>query len=99
MSDEPQRWYVLLHEPIGSIGDGVFADPRFRLHVAFLGRLRAQGALVAAGPLDDRAGSGMALLRGVDEDEARRLAEEDESVRQGLFRVRVRPWTVVLSTV
>ncbi|MCU1473016.1 YciI family protein [Amnibacterium sp.] len=97
MSDEPQQWYVLLHEPVDPIGAGVFADPRFGLHVAFLGRLHEQGRLVGAGPLDDRPGTGMAVLRGVDENEARRLAEEDESVRQGLFRVRVRPWTVLLA--
>jgi uncharacterized protein YciI len=97
MSAERQQWHVLLHEPAEPIGDGVFADPRFGLHVAFLGRMQEQGHLVAAGPLDEQPGTGMAVLKGVDGTEARQLAEEDESVRQGLFRVSVQPWTVVLS--
>ena len=98
MSDQPQQWYVLLHEPVDPLDAGVFADPRFGLHLAFLGRLQEQGRLVAAGPLEDQPGTGMAVVRGVDADEARRIAEEeDESVRQGLFRVRIRPWTVMLS--
>jgi hypothetical protein len=52
--------------------------------------------LVAAGPLEDLPGAGMAVLRDVDDGEARRLAEEeDESVVQGLFLVRIRPWLVL----
>jgi uncharacterized protein YciI len=98
MTDLPQRWQVLLHEPVDPIGAGVFSDPRFALHIAFLTRLQAEGRLVAAGPLNDQPGAGMAVVRGVDTEEALRLAEEeDESVRQALFRVRVRPWTVRLS--
>jgi uncharacterized protein YciI len=94
-ADGRRRWYVLLHEPAEPIGEGVFADARFPLHVAFLSRLRERGLLVAAGPFEDLPGAGMAVLRDVDEDEARRLAEEeDESVVQGLFRVHIRPWLV-----
>ena len=98
MSD---TWVALFHTPTDlSLAGGVFADPRFGDHVAFLQRMDEAGYLVAAGSFADRPGSGMTILRlpGHDRfDEAHRLATvEDASVASGFFSVDVRPWSVVL---
>jgi uncharacterized protein YciI len=94
-------WVALFHRPADpSVAGGVFADPRFGDHVAFLTRMTEAGYLVAAGPLSDRPGEGMAILRlpGEDRfDEATRLATEDDaSVSSGFFIAEVRPWRVVM---
>lgn len=50
--DQAHTWVALLHRPgPGAPADGnVFDDPRFADHIAFLGRMREAGHLVAAGP-------------------------------------------------
>ena len=64
-------------------------------HLAHLASLHDAGALLAAGPLSDPAGElrGLSILN-VGVDEARRLKEDDEAVRAGVFTVRVMPWQV-----
>jgi uncharacterized protein YciI len=64
-------------------------------HLAHLARLHEAGSLLAAGPLGDPAGElrGLGILN-VPPDEARRLKEEDEAVRAGVFSVRVMPWRI-----
>jgi uncharacterized protein YciI len=94
-------WVALLHRPSDPAMAGrVFADPTFGDHVAFLRRMAEAGYLVAAGPLADRPGEGMTVLRlpGGDRlDEATHLATQDDaSVATGFFTVEVRPWHVVM---
>ena len=92
-------WLVLQHAAVQSEGS-VFASPLFREHIAFLSRMNERGWLVAAGNLPDSPGSGMTILRvkGADAREAVIAAQDDDqSVTQGLFEVRVRPWNVALS--
>lgn len=57
-------WVALLHRPgpDAPATGTVFEDPRFAEHVAFLGRMREAGYLVAAGPMTDAAGDGMTIL-------------------------------------
>jgi uncharacterized protein YciI len=95
MSDD-DTWVALMHRPADpSVTGGVFADPRFSDHVAFLQRMAEAGYLVAAGSLADRPGEGMTVLRlpGPDRlDEATRLATEDDaSVASGLLHRRRTP--------
>jgi uncharacterized protein YciI len=99
---ETDTWVALLHRPADPAAAGsVFADPRFADHLAFLQRMAEAGYLVAAGPLADRPGEGMTVLRlpGPDRlEEATRLAAEDDvSVATGFFTVEVRPWRVVMN--
>lgn len=97
---EEYTWVALMHTKRPDVTGSPFDDERFPLHVAFLRRMLEEGLLVAAGPLGDVLGEGMAVLRlpGADRvEEARRLAESDESVVRGLFEVRVRPWNVVMT--
>jgi uncharacterized protein YciI len=97
-----ETWVALMHRPGPSApqGQSLFEDPRFAEHVAFLGRMQKAGYLVAAGPLVDRPGEGMTILRlpGASQIElATYLANEDDtSVAQGFFTVSVRPWNVLL---
>ncbi|MBF4769464.1 hypothetical protein ISU10_16975 [Nocardioides agariphilus] len=64
-------------------------------HLAHLAHLHKSGVLLAGGPLSDPAGElrGLSILN-VPPDEARRLKEEDEAVRAGVFSVRVMPWMI-----
>ena len=97
---EPREWYVLLHTPGPAVtaGQSVFDHPGIGEHYAFLRRRVADGSLVAAGPLADRAGDGMTVLAAPSIDEARRLAEEDDqSVVAGVLRVALRPWQVLMA--
>jgi uncharacterized protein YciI len=102
MSPAEDTWVALLHRPTDLSGGGaaVMADDRFGDHLAFLRRMAEAGYLVAAGPLSDRPGEGMTILRLPGEDrlaEATRLATEDDvSVTSGFFTVEVRPWRVVM---
>ena len=60
-----ETWVALLHTPgpKAPTGQSLFNDPRFGEHVAFLQRMRDAGYLIAAGPLNDRLGDGMTILR------------------------------------
>jgi uncharacterized protein YciI len=97
-----ETWVALLHTPgpEAPVGASLFDDPRFGEHVAFLQRMRAAGYLIAAGPLNDKLGDGMTILRipgAHQEERASRLATEDDmSVASGFFEVTVRPWNVLL---
>jgi uncharacterized protein YciI len=98
---EGDTWVALLHTPADpAIAGAVFADPRFRDHLAFLGRMAEAGYLVAAGSFADRPGSGMTVLRlpgpGRFEDAVRLATVEDLSVASGFFTADVRPWSVML---
>ena len=76
-------------------------DPRFAEHVAFLSRMRDAGYLVAAGPMGDRAGEGMTILRlpgaGQLATATRLATEDDASVAGGLLAVTVRWWQPMMA--
>ena len=99
---EGETWVALMHRPgpaAPSTG-ALFDDPRFAEHFSFLNRMREAGYLVLAGPLVDRDGEGMTILRlpGAGRlAEATRLATEDDiSVATGFLEVTVRPWQVMM---
>jgi uncharacterized protein YndB with AHSA1/START domain/uncharacterized protein YciI len=104
--DDPRgdRWFALLHRPGPALPDGasLFAQPEFREHLAFLGRLRDRGLLVAAGPvLGGEDGAGMAVVRVRPEhgdlDVPALAAEDDRCVALGFLEVSVRPWRVMVA--
>lgn len=100
--DTAEFWFVLEHTTGPTAPpEGVFASPDFAKHAEFLGRLHADGFLVAAGPLPDTPGAGMTIVRTSSKDSARRLVRaaqlDDGSVTSGLLDVRVRPWRVMLT--
>lgn len=100
--DATDLWFVLEHSAgPAAPPDGVFASPDFAKHAQFLGQLRADGFLVAAGPLPDTPGAGMTIIRTSSREAARRLVSaahlDDGSVASGLLDVHVRPWRVMLT--
>jgi uncharacterized protein YciI len=93
------EWFVLTHTPGPALPDGsrIFTHPDFAEHVAFLDRLAERQLLVAAGPLTERSGTGMAVLRipaGEQVDVAALATGDDQSVVRGILQVRVEPWDV-----
>jgi len=97
------RWFALLHRPGPALPEGasLFAQPEFAEHLAFLGRLRERGLLIAAGPmLGGEDGSGMTVVRvrpeHGDVDVAALATEDDKAVVLGFLQVDVRPWRVVV---
>jgi len=104
VSATPQdTWVALMHRPgpDAPATGALVQDPRFGEHVAFLTRMRDAGYLVAAGPMGDRAGEGMTILRLPGADQlatATRLATEDDaSVAGGLLAVTVRWWQPMMA--
>ena len=98
-STDGQEWFALHHRPGAALADGdsIFAHPLVAEHVAFLGRLRERGWLVAAGPVDAANGEGMAVVRvpagsGPALEELAR--QDDASVTGGALTVSVQPWDV-----
>jgi uncharacterized protein YciI len=96
---EPETWFTLEHSPGPAWSPGVATGEQdLSEHFAFISMLAERGLLVGAGPRPDKDGHGMTIIRGVDADEARRLATEvDNSVVHGLLVVTIRPWLVVVS--
>jgi uncharacterized protein YndB with AHSA1/START domain/uncharacterized protein YciI len=95
------QWYALVHTPGPSLADGesIFANPNFAEHVAFVGRLRDRGLLVAAGPVAPERGEGMTIVRvpaelAGDIDIVELATKEDQCVAGGYLDVEVRPWDV-----
>jgi uncharacterized protein len=65
-------------------------------HLAHLRSLKEQGALLVAGPFDDQRDESWRglCIYAVGPEEARRLAEDDPSVRAGRLAVDVLTWSV-----
>jgi uncharacterized protein YndB with AHSA1/START domain/uncharacterized protein YciI len=105
-SDHGDSWFVLEHRPGPSLpaGHSIFSTEQFheqfREHLAFLSRLDDAGILIAAGPLADDDGAGMAIVRIRPSDgpvDIRALATtDDRCVAAGYLTVRVRPWNVMV---
>ncbi|MFD1719778.1 hypothetical protein [Georgenia deserti] len=89
--------FVLEHTagPAAPAG-GVFTSPTFPSTSNSLRCLRERGMLVAGGPLPDRPGTGMTVVRVADPLAAEQVVSdaqhEDGSVTSGLLDVTVRPW-------
>jgi uncharacterized protein YciI len=94
----PPTWFTLEHRPGPAWRHELSpSEQDMGEHLEFLDLLRRRGLLVAGGPRPDVPGTGMLLIRGVDADEAQRLATvADQSVVHGLLAVTVRPWRIVV---
>jgi uncharacterized protein YciI len=66
-------------------------------HLALAWRAHERGELILGGALADPIDQGVLLFQGESPDVARRFAESDPYVKNGLVaRWRVRPWTTVV---
>ena len=68
-----------------------------REHLAIAWQAQERGELILGGALADPIDQGVLLFQGESPDVARRFAESDPYVKNGLVaRWRVRPWTTVV---
>ncbi len=80
-------------------GKPIRAQAGFAEHLAFMARLKADGALAMAGPFTDEAGGGVTLLRAASADDARRILSQEPFVQRGLLALdSARPWHVGMNT-
>jgi uncharacterized protein YciI len=69
-------------------------QPDWDAHAEFVDALVERGTFVMGGPFSDNSGS-MSLLEGIDEDEARRILEDDPFMKNGVFVLEeIREWDV-----
>ena len=94
----PTIFHVVVHSPgkAWKAGTSFQEQPGVMAHVEYMSGLLEAGTLAFGGPFLDDSG-GMALLRGADLAEARRIAGEDPSVKAGLLEFEVVPWMVAMA--
>ena len=96
----PEPYFVMFHSPGPKwvAGTSLREQPGVDVHIAFMGALMADGRLALGGPFLDDSG-GMAIVRAASIEEAKRWAETDNSVRDGLLHVEVKPWLAVMDMI
>jgi uncharacterized protein YciI/uncharacterized protein YndB with AHSA1/START domain len=97
-TEDQDVWLILESTPGLAAEESVFAHPLFAEHLVFIDKLKADGVLVAAGPLPDSSGHGQTIIR-VPASEAARYVEaahDDLAVAGDLLVLRVRPWHVMV---
>jgi uncharacterized protein len=96
MTDEPRHFLLQLHGTRPDWPEGM-SEEESRImgeHFLYLKALTEQGSCLLAGPVFPHAGEpaiGLIVLECEDEAAARRLAEGDPSVREGLHSFTLRP--------
>ncbi|KAA1395335.1 SRPBCC domain-containing protein [Aeromicrobium ginsengisoli] len=91
-------WLILEAAPGLAATGSVFAHPLFAEHLVFIDKLKADGVLVAAGPLPDEPGHGQTIIRVPASEAAGYIdaAHDDPAVAGDLLVLRVRPWHVMV---
>ena len=87
--------YAVMSEFTDKEGDRVAVRDE---HLAYQGRLEAEGRLFCAGPLlkedGDLAGIGLIIYKAASLDEARKIAEGDPFHKSGLRTYKIWPWKI-----
>jgi uncharacterized protein len=90
-------YWLILSTPLDGT-DRAAIEAQVDEHLAWLLTLEQSGVLLMSGPLLSgpgvRPGSGVTVLRAVDEDAARAIAAEDPFVRAGLRTFAVHHWRI-----
>jgi uncharacterized protein YciI len=80
--------------PSWARGESIRDQPGWEEHAVFIDDLVDRGIFVMGGPLRDNSGS-LALLDGVDPEEAKRIVLEDPFVSTGVFVLdEILDWTI-----
>jgi len=92
------EWIYFIHAPRENFVATMNEDEKavWATHFERLQRLIAEGVLVLAGPTLGPVNTGIAIVEAADEDEARRLMEEDRAIARGIARGELRPFRVAL---
>lgn len=87
-----ESYFIILFIPGAAWHEGksVFEQP-LDDHVDFIYELYKRGVVVMAGPFADGTG-GLTILKAQDEDEARRLMDQDPDVIRQILSYDARPW-------
>ena len=91
-TDPAQPLFAFIYRPGPAWKPGLpMAQQDLRAHAGYIGRLAAEGRVVAGGGWVGLDG-GMAVLRCADADEAARLLAADPAVTSGIFQADLRRW-------
>jgi uncharacterized protein len=92
-----KKFYVLISKPLVPPEQ---LKPLLATHLDYMIGLERRGVLFASGPLTeaDGATSGLTVLRVTDAGEARRIAQAEPFVAQGLRTFELKEWTVMEGT-
>lgn len=94
-----KKFYVLLSKPLAGPEGFKSLLPS---HLEYMIGLEKRGLLFASGPLADKAGppsgEGLTVLRVADAQEARRIADADPFVANGLRTYELKEWTIMEGT-
>ena len=94
-----KKLYVVLSRATAAPAEIERALPQ---HLEYMIALEKKGAVFASGPLTQEGaaprGDGLTILRAASAEEARRIAEADPFVAEGLRTFEVREWTVMEGT-
>ena len=87
--------FVVIHKPGTAWKSGVpmFEQDGLQQHVEHYRKLLAEGKLMIGGPFLDEAGGGFMIPESaVAEEDLRRFAADDPTVKSGLLTFEIRPW-------
>jgi uncharacterized protein YciI len=92
------EWIYFIHPPRDDFGATMTDEERaaWGVHFERLQRLLAEGTLVLAGPTLGPKNTGIAVFEAPDEEEARRIMEEDPAIAAGFATGELRPFRVSL---
>ena len=92
------EWIYFLHPPRDDFAATMTPEERqvWKAHFERLQRLMAEGVMILAGPTLGRTSTGITIFGADDEDQARRIMEEDPVIAGGFARGELRPFRVSL---
>jgi uncharacterized protein YciI len=92
------EWIYFIHAPREDFAATMTDEEQavWAVHFERLQRLTAEGVMILVGPTLGPKNTGIAIFEADDEDEARRLMEEDPAIASGIATGELRPFRVAL---
>ena len=92
------EWIYFIHPPRENFAETMIDKERavWAEHFERLKRLTAAGTMILVGPTLGRTNTGVAIFEATDENEARKIMEEDPTISRGFARGELRPFRVSL---
>jgi uncharacterized protein YciI len=92
------EWIYFIHAPREDFAATMTADERvvWDTHFERLQRLLAEGVMILVGPTLGTVNTGIAIFEAPDEEQARRIMEDDPAISSGIARGELRPFSVAL---
>ena len=92
-------WIYFIHPPRDDFAETMTEREQqvFSEHFDRLKRLMDDGVLILAGPTTGHINTGLVIFEAADEEEARRLMDDDPAIASGIARGELRPFRVSLT--